>query len=60
MAKGTDKAAAPAKVTQGLTWNSAEQIAEHREMTPEQRLRKTITLSQAAIRFSRAKRVDGG
>lgn len=32
MDKGTEKTAAPAKVTQGLTWNSAEQIAEHREM----------------------------
>lgn len=27
-------------------------------MTPEQRLRKTIALSQSAIRFARAERVD--
>ena len=40
------------------TWNSPEAIAEHRAMSPEQRLRKTIALSQAALRFARAERVD--
>lgn len=40
------------------TWNSPEAIAEHRAMTPEQRLRKAIALSQAALRFTRAERVD--
>lgn len=40
------------------TWNTREAIAEHRAMSPEQRLRKTIALSQAALRFSRAERVD--
>ncbi|HZI91560.1 MAG TPA: hypothetical protein VFD31_08030 [Thermoleophilaceae bacterium] len=59
MAKSTDREAAPDKVTPRQTWNSAAQIAEHRAMTPEQRLRKMISLSQAALRFSRAERVDG-
>ena len=40
------------------TWNSPEAIAEHRGMSPEQRLRKAIALSQAALRFARAERVD--
>lgn len=59
MAKSTDKAAGPGKVAPGQTWNSAAQIAAHRAMTPEQRLREMIALSQAALRFSRAERVDG-
>jgi len=59
MAKSTDKETAPDEVTEGQTWNSPAQIAEHRAMTPEQRLRKMIALSQAALRFSRAERVDG-
>lgn len=59
MAKSTGKNVAPASARQGQTWNSPEQIAEHRAMTPEQRLRKMISLSQAAVRVSRAERVDG-
>lgn len=41
------------------TWNSPEAIAEHRAMSPEQRLQKAIALSQAALRFAHASRVDG-
>ena len=36
------------------TWNTREAIARHRAMSPEQRLRKAIALSQAALRFARA------
>jgi len=59
MAKSTDREAARGEVAALQTWNSAAQIAEHRAMTPEQRLRKMISLSQAALRFSRAERADG-
>jgi len=38
------------------TWNTPEQIARHRAMTVEERLRRTIELSRAAIRFSQAER----
>lgn len=48
----------PEKSSDGKTWNSAEQIAEHRAMTPAQRWAKTISLSRAALRMSRAERVD--
>ena len=47
-----------ARVDGSKTWNSPEAIAEHRAMSPEQRLRKAIALSQAALRFARAERVD--
>jgi hypothetical protein len=40
------------------TWNTPEDIARHREMTPEERLRKTIKLSQAALRFVAAGRSE--
>ncbi len=40
------------------TWNTPEDIARHREMTPEQRLRKAIELSRAALRFASADRID--
>jgi len=40
------------------TWNTPEAIAEHRAMSPEQRVRKAIALSQAALRFASAPRVD--
>ncbi len=39
-------------------WNSAEDIARHRAMTPQERWRKTISLSRAALRLARAERVD--
>ncbi len=42
----------------GKTWNSVEDIARHRAMTPQQRWRRTISLSQAAQRLARAERVD--
>lgn len=40
------------------TWNSPAAIAEHHAMSPEQRLLKAIALSQTALRFARAERVD--
>lgn len=43
----------------GGTWNTPEAIERHRRMTPEERVRKAIELSRAAIRFARAERVDG-
>ena len=43
----------------GNTWNSPEAIARHREMSPEERLRKAIALSQAALRFATAPRTSG-
>lgn len=58
MDKRTDRDPAPARENHRQTWNSPEQIAEHRAMTPEQRLRKTIKLSRAAIRFSQADRAS--
>lgn len=42
------------------TWNTPEAIARHREMTPEQRLRAAIALSQAALRFAQAPHTRGG
>ena len=36
------------------TWNTPQAIAEHRAMSPEERVRKTIALSQAALRFGAA------
>jgi hypothetical protein len=45
-------------VSDQSTWNTADAIAEHRVMTPEQRLRKAIQLSRAALRLARAPRVD--
>lgn len=40
----------------GATWNTPEAIARHREMSPEERVRKMIALSQAALRFASAPR----
>lgn len=40
------------------TWNSLEAIAEHRGMSPEQRVRKAIAISQAALRLAQAPRID--
>lgn len=40
------------------TWNTPEQIAAHRAMTPGQRVRRTIEVSRAALLFTRAERVD--
>lgn len=58
MIKSSDKRAASTDGVTHETWNSPAQIARHRAMTPQERLRKAIALSQAAIRFSRAERVD--
>jgi len=38
------------------TWNPPDVIADHRRMTPEQRVRKAIEISRAALRFARAPR----
>lgn len=43
---------------EAATWNTPEAIAEHRALSPEERVRKAIALSQAALRFAAARRVD--
>lgn len=40
------------------TWSSPEGIARHRAMTPQQRWRKAVQLSQVAQRLARAQRSD--
>lgn len=40
------------------TWNAPEDIERHRLLTPEERLRKTIAVSRAALRFASAERSD--
>jgi hypothetical protein len=40
------------------TWNTPEAIAKHRAMTPEQRIKKTVEVSQQAMKMARARRVD--
>jgi len=40
---------------QQRTWNSPEQIARHREMSVAERIKLSIAISQAALRFSAAK-----
>jgi hypothetical protein len=40
------------------TWNAPEEIERNRRLTPEERLRKTIAVSRAALRFASAERVD--
>ena len=40
------------------TWNEPERIAEHRELSPAERLRLTIEVSRAALRFANGRRVD--
>lgn len=40
------------------TWNDAERIAEHRAMSPADRLRLVIEVSQATLRFATGRRVD--
>lgn len=40
------------------TWNSPEQIAEHRAMSVEERIKRCIKLSRAALKFSTARPVD--
>jgi len=41
------------------TWNTPEAIARHRAISPEERLRKAIALSRAALRFSAAEHSRG-
>ena len=40
------------------TWNTPQQIAEHREMSVEERIKRCIELSRAALKFSNARPVD--
>ena len=40
----------------GNTWNDAERIAEHRALSPSERLRRTIEVSRATLRFARGRR----
>lgn len=40
----------------GETWNDAEAINRHREMTPSQRVTLAIEVSRAALRFRDAGR----
>jgi hypothetical protein len=42
------------------TWNAPEDIERNRRLTPEERLRKAIALSRAALRFASAERTRGG
>lgn len=53
-----EKSTTTGRAVPAETWNTPEAIAQHREMTPEQRLRKTIELSRAVLRLARAPRVD--
>ncbi len=49
------KSARPNTASAGpRTWNTPEAIARHRALSPEERLRKAIALSRAALRFSAA------
>jgi len=40
----------------GRTWNSPERIAEHRQLSPAERLRRAIEVSRAALRFAQGGR----
>jgi hypothetical protein len=40
------------------TWNEPERIAEHRELSPAERLRLTIEASRAVLRFANGRRSD--
>jgi len=42
----------------GETWNDRDRIAEHRELTPAERLRLTLEASRAALRFATGARPD--
>lgn len=43
---------------QRRTWNTPEVIAEHRAMTPAQRIKKMDRLSREARKMATARRVD--
>jgi len=40
----------------GTTWNDAERINEHRKLSPAERLRRTIEVSRATLRFAHGRR----
>jgi hypothetical protein len=42
------------------TWNTPEAIARHRAMTPAERIKRTVELSQQALKMAHARRTDGG
>lgn len=42
--------------TAGRTWNDAARIAEHRALSPAERLRRTIEVSRATLRFTHGTR----
>jgi hypothetical protein len=42
--------------SEGRTWNDAERIAEHRALSPAERLRRTIEVSRVALRFAHGRR----
>jgi hypothetical protein len=44
--------------TATTTWNDAERIAVHRDLSPSERLKLTIEASRAALRFAHGRRVD--
>jgi len=43
----------------GRTWNDHERIAVHRALDPRERLRLTIEVSRAALRFAQGRRRVG-
>lgn len=40
------------------TWNTPEAIAENRNLSAEERVKRMVELSNAPLKFSRAERVD--
>jgi hypothetical protein len=58
MTERVEQKSQPSERVEAKTWNSAEDIARHRAMTPQERWRRTISLSQAAQRLARAERLD--
>ncbi len=40
----------------GRTWNDAARIAEHRTLSPAERLRRTIEVSRVTLRFASGRR----
>ena len=50
------RATEPALKGAGTTWNDAERIDEHRKLSPAERLRRTIEVSRATLRFTHGRR----
>lgn len=55
-----DRPTAPAPGHAQQTWNDSERIAHHREMSPSERLQRTIAVSRATLRFARGARRERG